>query len=195
MSGILIGAAHNLQKPKTVRAYGVSWAGGTSTQLTRLGDAAGFADPVPAVGTGEGSSPFDNIMPWAGMKEYNVVRGALAYEKGVNPEFSRTAYDVVISIPKFWFKVETSGAEWRLWIANGPKDGFVEHPAFEGKDFIYYGRYATGPSYVSRSGQSPLVTITRAACRTGSRNKDAYWDMLNIAAYTSSNMQTGTRKR
>ena len=188
MSGILIGAAHNLQKPKTVREYGVSWAVGSSTQLTRLGDAAGFADPSPAVGTGAGSSPFDSIMPWAGMKEYNVIQSQIAYEKGVDPEFSRTAYDVVISIPKFWYKIVTSGSEWQLWIANGPKEGYVEHPAFEGKDVIYYGKYATGSGYISRSGQSPLVSITRATFRTGARNKGAHWDMLNIAAYSAVTM-------
>ena len=104
MSGVVIHAKRNIEKPSSVHCYGAAWDGGSSTQFTRLDDAVGFADPVAAVGTGAGSSPFDNIMPWSGMKEYNVVNGEIAYQKGVDPSFSRTKYDTVVRIPKFWYK-------------------------------------------------------------------------------------------
>lgn len=40
--------------------YGITWeSGSTSPVCTRIGDSAAFADPVPAVGTGSGSSPFE----------------------------------------------------------------------------------------------------------------------------------------
>ena len=188
MSGILLGARPSIVKPATARAYGVSWAGGASTQFSRLGEAAGFPDPVPGVGATAGSSPFDEIWPWSGMKEFNIINDAVSYEKGVDAEFSRSAYDTVVRIPKFWYKVQATGSEWQLWIANGPMTGYTEHPAFEGKDFIYYGKYKAGVGYVSRSAKTPLVNITRAMLRSNARNKGAHWDMLNIAAWSAVTM-------
>lgn len=188
MSGIVLGAKHGIVKPAAVRTFGASWAGGSSTQFTRLGDAASFADPVPAVGSGAGSSPFDTIMPWAGMKEFNVINGQITYERGVDAEFSRSSYDTVVRVPRFWYKTVKSDSEWQVWIANGPASGFNEHPAFEGGDCIYVGRYLTGSGYVSRNGRAPLVSITRAACRTGSRGKGARWDMMNVAVMSALQM-------
>ena len=64
----------------------------------------------------------------------------------------------------------TSKREW--WIADGPADGFVVHPAFirggVEKEHIYVGRYATSGSanaQVSKSGVTHLTGITRAAFR------------------------------
>lgn len=184
MSGILLGAKPNIEKPATVRAFGVEWAGGPSTQLTRLGAAAGFSDPVPGIGTSDGSSPFDDIMPWAGMKEFNVINDAVFYEKGVDAEFTRAGYDTVVRIPKFWYKVDYT-TNWQLWIANGEMDGFTVHPAFEGKDYIYVGKYTTGTGTVSKSGVSPLVNVTRAQCRTNARNKGSHWDLIDFKTYSA----------
>lgn len=52
-----------------VTIYGVEWDWTSSgpTKGTRTDGAAGFADPQPAVNNGNGSSPFDGLMPWAGM--------------------------------------------------------------------------------------------------------------------------------
>ena len=188
MSGILLGARPNVLKPCTARSYGVSWAGGSSTQFSRLGEAALFDDPIPGVGATDGSSPFDEIMPWAGMKEFNVINDEIAYEKGVDAEFSRSAYDTVVRIPRFWFKVVATGSEWQLHIANGPMDGYTEHPAFEGKDCIYIGKYLCGVGYVSKSAIKPQVSITRATMRSNARNKGSHWDMLNIAAWSAVTM-------
>lgn len=185
MSGIVLSARPSIVKPATARAYGVSWAGGDSTQLSRLGDAVGFPDPVPGQGAIAGSSPFDEIWPWSGMKEFNIINDEVAYEKDVDAEFSRSAYDTVVRIPKFWYKVQATGAEWQLWIANGPMPGYTVHPAFEGKDCIYYGKYKAAAGYISKSAQKPLVNITRATFRGNARNKGAHWDMLNIAAWSA----------
>ena len=136
MSGILLGARPEIQKPKTARSYGVLWSGGPSTQFSRLDDAVGFTDPVPGVGATVGSSPFDDIWPWSGMKEFNVINDAIAYEKGVDSAFSRSSFDTVVRVPKFWYKISATGAEWQLHIANGPMTGYTLHPAFEGKDAI-----------------------------------------------------------
>ena len=188
MSGILLGAKPNIVKPCTARAYGASWAGGTSTQLSRLDEAIGLADPVAGVGATAGSSPFDTIMPWAGMKEFNIINDEIAFEKGVDSEFSRSSYDTVVRIPKFWYKVDATGSEWNVHIANGAMSGYSVHPAFNESDEIYLAKYITGSGYVSRSAVSPLVSITRATFRTNARSKGAHWDMYNIATYSALQM-------
>ena len=188
MSGILLGARPTIVKPATARSYGASWAGGASTQLSRLGEAAGFPDPVPGVGATAGSSPFDEIMPWAGMKEFNIINNEVTYEQGVDAEFSRSAYDTVVRVPKFWYKITATGSEWQVWIANGPMTGFVEHPAFEGRDCIYVGKYLASDGYVSKSAKKPLVNITRATFRTNARNKGSKWDMMNVAVMSALQM-------
>lgn len=188
MSGILLGARPNVLKPCIARSYGASWAGGPSTQFSRLDEAVLFDDPVPGVGATPGSSPFDEIMPWAGMKEFNVINDEIAYEKGVDPEFSRSKYDTVVRIPKYWYKISATGSEWQLHIANGPMSGYTEHPAFEGKDYIYYGKYLCGEGYVSRSAVKPQVNIKRSDIRSNARNKGAHWDILNVAAWSAATM-------
>ncbi len=188
MSGIVLGAKQNLQKPRTVRAYGASWDGSSTTQFSRLDDATSFSDPTPGVGATNGSSPFDSIMPWAGMKEFNVINNAIAYEKGVDSAFSRTKYDTVVKIPKFWYKISATGSEWQVHIANGPMSGYTLHPAFEGKDAIYIGKYIAGEGYVSKSAVSPIVSISRPTFRTNARGKGSKWDMLNISAWSAVTM-------
>ena len=169
------------------RIYGVSWNGSSSTVLTRTDDSADFANPVSQIGTSEGSSPFDSLYPWSEMKEYNVINSAISYEKGVDAEFSRTTYDTVVKIPKFWYKVTSEGSTWTCKIANVPYEdgGFQLHPAFNESDEIYIGKYITGGGYVSRSGKSPVTNITRATFRDNARNKGANWDTLNIATYSA----------
>ena len=188
MSGIITGARKDIQKPKTARAYGATWDGSSTTQFSRLDDAVGFADPTPGVGATNGSSPFDEIMPWAGMKEFNVINNAIAYEKGVDSEFSRSKYDTVVKIPKFWYKISATGSEWQVHIANGAMDGYTLHPAFEGKDAIYIGKYLAGEGYVSKSAVSPIVSISRPTFRENARGKGSNWDMLNIAAWSAVTM-------
>jgi len=154
------------------RVYGVTWDGSESTVLTRTDDAALFVDPVAAVGDGDGSSPFDTLYPWSEMEEYNIIDGAVAYKKG-DAGFSRTDYDTVVYIPRFWYqasKDENTGVyTWK--IASKETDGFELHPG-SGK---YVGKYNSGAGYVSKSGLAPLVNITRADARTGSRNKGSGW--------------------
>ena len=73
--------------PQTTHIYGAEWSGNSETTWTRTDEAAGFSNPSPAVNNGTGSSPFDNLMPWAGME---IVEDAEA--------------GTLVSIPKYWYK-------------------------------------------------------------------------------------------
>jgi retron-type reverse transcriptase len=115
------------------------------------------------------------------MDEFNVINNALSHRRGA-AGFSRTANDVVVRIPRYWYRVEhdTANTRMRYYISDKPAPGFTVHPAFNRGDgpereFIYVGKYNTGAGYVSRSGIAPLVSITRATGRTGSAAKGAPW--------------------
>ena len=127
--------------------FGVSWdSSNPSTALTRLTKANDpnklvtvdiTTEPVPAVGTGSGSSPFDSYMPWMGMEEYcaSLVGSApprevsALYKKGEDG-FERTNPNkpVFVKIPEFYYKIEKSGNIFRYYIADGPASGFSLHP-------------------------------------------------------------------
>lgn len=170
--------------------YGVQWDGTASTTWSRTDAAETFVNPTPAVNNGNGSSPFDTIMPWAGMVvEDDATAGKL------------------VKIPKYWFKWTRSGNGMKLQISNGPEDGFHVSPAHadrgDGKgerDYVYVGRYHCNTSYKSQAGSQPAASMTRAAARSSIRNLGStYWQydyamywtimMLYLVEYANWNSQ------
>ncbi len=157
-------------KAQFVTIYGVEWDWTSSgpTKGTRTDAAAGFSDPNPAVNNGTGSSPFDSLMPWAGMVKETRTGGVMVKE------------------PKYWFKWTKTGKKLKLQIADGPVDGFHVDPVNMDKgdglgelDFSYIGRYhcASG-TYKSETNKAQQVSITRSAARTSIHNLGAnIWQM------------------
>lgn len=135
-------------------------------------------EPVPAVGDGAGSSPFDAFAPWKDMEEYNVIDGALSYKKG-EAGFSRTDYDTVVKLPDAYTKIVDTGTDMYFYVADGPVEGFALHPGSGG----YVGRYHTGTGYVSKSGLPAEVNMTRAVARTNSHAKGDHWWQWGIASW------------
>ncbi|MFR4012554.1 MAG: bacterial Ig-like domain-containing protein [Oscillospiraceae bacterium] len=173
-----------------VTIFGVCWTySNSSTALSRLTpsndpngyvNAAVSSEPSAAIGTGAGSSPFDDFMPWQGMEEYNIINGAVSYKKGQSG-FSRTSYDTMVFIPEFYYKIVYNSSQSKIYyyVANAPFTGFSKHP---GSD-RYVGRYNTIASYYSKSGANPLTNITRATARTNSRNKGSKWQQYDYASW------------
>lgn len=138
--------------------YGVSWDGTSTTKWSRTDGAASFVDPVPYIaGSTSYSSPFDGIQPWSGMTKSDRAGG------------------VMVSIPKFWYKLEQNGIGLKIQISPTQADGFSVSPAHMDRgdrkgerDVVYIGRYLCGNAdYKSRSGQTPKVNVTRASARSG----------------------------
>ena len=166
---IMSGVAPLLTAPVAKHVYGAYWDWASNNGLTkgvRTDSAAAFADPEPAVNNGAGSSPFDNLMPWAGMvKEEDPIAGTL------------------VKIPKFWYKWTQNGKSISLQIADAAVDGFHTSPAHadrgDGKgerDYIYIGRYHCASGYKSQAGSQPLTNMTRSQARTNIHNLGAaYW--------------------
>lgn len=165
---VAAGTNHNAPANKTftvkvtdmVHIYGASWDGTSTTKWTRTDDAAGFTDPVPAVNSGSGSSPFDTLQPWAGMVKSERTGGTM------------------VAIPKFWYKLTQNGTGMAIQIADKETSGFSVSPAHTNRgdgsgerDVVYIGRYHCGASaYKSATGQKPKANITRSAARTAIHN-------------------------
>ena len=182
-------ASYMREETSSVNVFGVHWPYSTSsstalTRLTPASDPNGYVttsvdtEPVPAVGDGAGSSPFDAFAPWKDMEEYNVIDGALSYKKG-EAGFSRTDYDTVVKLPDAYTKIVDTGTDMYFYVADGPVEGFALHPGSGG----YVGRYHTGTSYVSKSGLPAEVNMTRATARTNSHAKGADWWQWGIASW------------
>lgn len=182
-------AAIAVEVTSSVNVFGVHWPYSTSdstalTRLTRDTDPNGYVttsvdtEPVPAVGDGAGSSPFDAFSPWKDMEEYNVIDGALSYKKG-EEGFSRTDYDTVVKLPNAWTKIVDTGTDMYFYVADNAVEGFELHPGSGG----YVGRYHTGTGYVSKSGLDAVNNMTRAVARTNSHAKGDHWWQWGIASW------------
>lgn len=181
--------------------FGVSWdSSNPSTALTRLTKANDpnklvtvdiTTEPVPAVGTGSGSSPFDKYMPWMEMEEYNIEAETGMRTKKGNSNFTRTqpTKPVLVKIPEFYYKIERIGSIFRYYVADGPEDGFHLHPGSE----CYVARYeaiAANSSSLGNflasisSGNTAISTgLTRADFRTRARNMASGFQLRDIAAW------------
>ena len=165
-------------------AYGVEWDySQSSPALTRKGLAAAFADPAPEEDvSGSGSSPFDNILPWSGMKRFNVIGSE--YVPETDSRFDQAANDTVVYIPEFYYTAykDTTNSKWLWAISPTAKEGYCKHPG-SGR---YIGRYHTGGSasgVYSKSGVSPLVSTSQTDFRRYSAAKGNGWRMMDLAAW------------
>lgn len=162
------------KKPAAGQIFGVSWDGSSSTVLTRTDASAGFANPDPYVADGNhpGYSPFDDVMPWAGMRRVTIDGNEL------------------VEIPKFWFKATKTGAAMTFQIANYPAEGFHVSPAHQDRgdgkgerDYVYVSRYHVSSGYKSISGVKPLISITRSSARSGCSGRGTgycQFDMMTL---------------
>ena len=170
-----------------IQTYGVEWDySKTSPILTRTEASAAFSNPVPGTSSAPaGSSPFDDIMPWAGMKRHNIISNAVSYSED-DEGFSMTDYDTVVYIPPFYYKAEKDEAntKWRWSICPVAKEGYALHPG-SGR---YIGRYHASGSYsavYSKSGVQPYTNAQRGMYRTYCHNKGSKWWMLDFATWSA----------
>lgn len=151
--------------------FGVCWdTSNSSTALTRLTpetDPYGLVtrsvttEPVPAVGTGSGSSPFDAYAPWRGMKECNLgSNGSVEAWQG-DSGFSRSNSYTMVFIPEFYVAAKRNGVKQYFYVSDVPVTGFTKHPG-SGK---YVGKYHMNSDKKSQTGRFPSVNVNRTTQR------------------------------
>lgn len=178
-------------KLEPMNVFGVCWdTSNSSTALTRLTpetDPYGYvtqsvtAEPSPAVGTGAGSSPFDNFMPWSGMKECNLNQqdGSIRAWQG-DYNFGRGEACTMVYIPEFYVAAHRDGSKQYFYISDKPRSGMTKHPG-SGK---YVGKYhATNMNAMSFTGAKPQTDATRAQFRSGIKNLHSKFHLYDFATY------------
>lgn len=94
--------------------------------------------------------------------------------------------NVMVEVPKFWYKHTLVGDTHEWWVSHIPLDGYSVHPWFlEGgveRPFRYYRAYI--PTVVSGklrsiSGATPTRNQTRATFRTQARANGAGWNLCS----------------
>ena len=167
--------------------YAVQWDYSKSDPaLARGGLAANFSDPVPATSvSGSGSSPFDTIQPWAGMKIVNILSDGTILNKE-DTGFSMTDNDTMVYIPEFWYKCEknTSNSRWTWAISPTAKTGYEKHPG-SGRYISKYHASGDTNAIASKSNVLPLVNVTRTTFRNNGKKKGAGWYMLDLASWAA----------
>ena len=157
------------------KIYGISRnITAASPVWSRTDDAVGFT-ATASVGTVAGSSSFDGCYPWSEIKRETLSSG-----------------DVMVKIPKFWFRRYREGNVEYIKIADKAATGFTLHPAFMHGgvecNHIYVGAYKTSSNNKSVTGASPQVRQTRATMRSNAKNKGTGWSLIDISALSAIQM-------
>lgn len=157
------------------RFYGIKrYFNSPDPRWIRTGLAEG-KNATASVGASAGYSDFDNIYPWSEIKRETLSTG-----------------DVMVKIPKFWYRrYREDGIEY-IDISGNKRNGFALHPAFNHanveSDSIYVGAYKTSSNNKSVTGASPQVSQTRATMRSNAKNKGTGWSMIDISAVSAIQM-------
>lgn len=145
-----------------------------SPEWAREEDAVGMS-ATATVGTVAGSSDFNNCYPWSDITRETLDTG-----------------DVMVKIPRFWYRRYRAGNVEHIRIADGPAEGFALHPAFTHsgveQDRVYIGAYKTSGGNRSVSGADPQGNQTRATFRTNARSKGAGWGLIDISTLSALQM-------
>ena len=157
------------------KIYGISRdITNSSPAWARTDNAVGFT-ATASVGTVAGSSSFDNCYPWSGIVRETLSTG-----------------DVMVKIPKFWYRRYRSGNVEYIKIADEARSGFTLHPAFNhggtAKDYLYVGAYKTSSGNKSASGVEPVTDYTLSVARSNAKAKGTGWGIIDIAALSAIQM-------
>jgi len=178
----------------SIKKYGIKWSTtDANDEGSRCFDAVGLSATI-GVGSTNGSSDFDNIYPWSGIKRCNIkinANGAkiVTYEGESGFALDGTNGDVFVKIPRFCVeRYIDNGYEYRVISAN---DGQI-HEAFveDGKilDDIFVGAfeaYSDGSKLHSISGVIPTSNLVASDFLTlATANGDGYtlYDMRTSEA-------------
>ena len=180
----------------TVKQYGVRWNGTSSTVCERLGDAVGLTAKAHKGSTESVDNDFDNIYPWSDIKTCNIDADGNVLAYLGEPSFARdgTNGDVMVEIPKFYYKRVKTGIVEKIWICGTKLPGYELHPLFidNGKEVskVFHSVYNASSftdetdnkvKLQSITGVQPRVRTKRADFRTYARNKGAIWGIEDIS--------------
>jgi len=188
--GVSYGTEKSFVAP-AILEFGIQW-NQTQDTYTRLDDAVGLSVSDAGSDGYKTGSDFDSIEPWASMRRCNV-----ATDGTINAYYGDAGYaddgsngDVMVEIPKFYYKTEldeTGDKLFKYYVSSGNLDGYEVHPAFVRngveKDYIYIGAfeaYESGGELFSQSGVTPTASQTISTFRSQAEAKGTGWSQQDL---------------
>lgn len=157
------------------KIYGISRdITNSSPAWARTDNAVGFT-ATASVGTTAGSSSFDNCYPWNGIVRETLSTG-----------------DVMVKIPKFWYRRFRSGNIEHIQISDAAIPNFELHPAFNHagvqRNSIYVGAYKTSSNNKSVSLAEPTAQTDMDTARSKATSKGTGWGLMDISTLSAIQM-------
>ena len=194
--GMEIGSFANIPVPVNPNApssqqFGLQW-NQTQNTYARLDDSVGMVANAMSLTVYDPVNDFDNVMPWSGIRRCNLADNGMvnAYFGDVGFVDDGSNGQVMVQIPKFWYKSEldtTGDRIFRWWISGEEIAGYKVHPAFVRngveKDYVYIGAYEArlnGDKLESRSGVTGTVNRTIAQFRSGAQARGIGWEQQDF---------------
>lgn len=166
-------------------AYGVNWNPTTDT-YERTGIAAGVALSTSYAGVIQTKMKRCVLNAGGTVKYYLSATDSTKKADGSAAIIDGTDGNVMVEIPKFWYKYENVGGVHKWSISDVAQTGYEVHPAFirggVEKSFRYYCAYrgyTLGTKLISGSGRVPTASKTRATFRTEAAANGTGWSQID----------------
>ncbi len=165
--------------------YGVNWNPTTDT-YERTGIAAGVALSTSYAGVIQTKMKRCVLNADGTVKYYLSATDSTKKADGSAAIIDGTDGNVMVEIPKFWYKYENVGGVHKWLISDVAQTGYEVHPAFirggVEKSFRYYCAYqgyTLGTKLISGSGRVPTASKTRATFRTEAAANGTGWSQID----------------
>lgn len=165
--------------------YGVNWNPTTDT-YERTGIAAGVAISTSYAGVIQTKMKRCVLNADGTVKYYLSATDSTKKADGSAAILDGTDGNVMVEIPKFWYKYENVGGVHKWSISDAAQFGYEVHPAFirggVEKSFRYYCAYqgyTLGTRLISGSGRVPTANKTRATFRTEAAANGTGWSQID----------------
>lgn len=165
--------------------YGVNWNPTTDT-YERTGIAAGVALSTSYAGVIQTKMKRCVLNTDGTVKYYLSATNSTKKADGSVAIIDGTDGNVMVEIPKFWYKYENVGGVHKWSISDVAQTGYEVHPAFirggVEKSFRYYCAYqgyTLSTKLISGSGRVPTARKTRATFRTEAAANGTGWSQID----------------
>ena len=165
--------------------YGVDWDSTTDT-YTRTGIASGVALSTSYPGLIQTQMKRCVLNADGTVKYYLNASDSTKKADGSTAIIDGTDGNVMVEIPKFWYKYQNAGGVHKWSISDAAQAGYEVHPAFirggVEKSFRYYCAYqgyTLSGKLISGSGRVPTTSKTRATFRTEAAANGTGWSQID----------------